>query len=84
VSCIFAGSARFQALFAFKFFVNIANYSWPMRQYLLPMIVALTITVAADELLFGGRFTLQPTRAAGETALQEFNYQLELLLRRVP
>jgi hypothetical protein len=55
-----------------------------MRQYLLAMGLALTVAVAADGLFFGGKFALQPSRSAGATALHQFNYQLDLLLRKVP
>jgi hypothetical protein len=39
---------------------------------------------AADEVLYGGANTVIPAKVAGSNAVNQFNYQLSLLLSKVP
>jgi hypothetical protein len=55
-----------------------------MRQFLIALFSGVMIATAADQLLFGGANTIVPAQIAGSNALNQFNYQLSLLLRKVP
>ena len=55
-----------------------------MRQFLIALFVGLIIATATDELLFAGAYTVVPAKIAGTNAVNQFNYQLSLLLRKVP
>jgi hypothetical protein len=55
-----------------------------MRQFLIALFTGLIITAATDELLYGGANTVVPAKIAGSNAVYQFNYQLSLLLSKVP
>jgi hypothetical protein len=55
-----------------------------MRQFLISLFSGLMIAVAADYVIFGGAHTQYTAKTVGGKALDEFNYQLNLLLRKVP
>jgi hypothetical protein len=55
-----------------------------MRQFLIALFAGLIITAAADELLYGGAYAVLPAKAAGSNAVNQFNYQLSLLLSKIP
>ena len=55
-----------------------------MRQFLIALFAGLIIAAAADEVLYGGANTVVPAKIAGSSAVNEFNYQLNLLLSKVP
>jgi hypothetical protein len=55
-----------------------------MRQFLIALFSGLIIAAAADELLYGGAYTIVPAKMAGSNAVNEFNYRLSLLLSKVP
>ena len=55
-----------------------------MRQFLIALFSGLIIAAAADEVLYGGAYTVVPAKIAGSNAVNEFNYQLSLLLSKVP
>jgi hypothetical protein len=55
-----------------------------MRQFLIALFFGLIITAAVDEVLYGGAYTVAPAKAAGSNAVKEFNYQLSLLLSKIP
>jgi len=55
-----------------------------MRQFLIALFAGLMIAAATDELLFSGAYTIIPAKIAGTNAVNQFNYQLSLLLQKVP
>ncbi|HEY1747227.1 MAG TPA: hypothetical protein VGG11_10770 [Xanthobacteraceae bacterium] len=55
-----------------------------MRQFLIALFAGLFIAAATDELLYGGTYTVVPAKVAGSNAVHEFNYQLSLLLSKIP
>jgi hypothetical protein len=55
-----------------------------MRQFLIALFSGLIIAAAADEVLYGGANTVVPAKIAGSKAVNQFNYQLDLLLSKVP
>ena len=55
-----------------------------MRQFLIALFSGLIIAAAADEVLYGGANTVIPAKVAGSNAVNEFNYQLSLLLSKLP
>jgi hypothetical protein len=55
-----------------------------MRQFLIALFFGLIIAAATDELLYGGAYTVVPAKVAGSNAVNEFNYQLSLLLSKLP
>ncbi|MGA3140857.1 MAG: hypothetical protein ABSD09_18570 [Xanthobacteraceae bacterium] len=55
-----------------------------MRQFLIALFSGLIITAVADQVLYGGANTVVPAKIAGSNAVNEFNYQLSLLLSKVP
>jgi hypothetical protein len=55
-----------------------------MRQFLIALFSGLIIATAADELLFAGANTVVPAKIAGSNAVNQFNYELSLFLRKVP
>jgi hypothetical protein len=55
-----------------------------MRQFLIALFFGLIIAAATDELLYGGANTVVPAKVAGSNAVNEFNYQLSLLLSKLP
>ncbi|HXL65445.1 MAG TPA: hypothetical protein VN938_10325 [Xanthobacteraceae bacterium] len=55
-----------------------------MRQFLIALFSGLIIAAAADEVLYGGANTVIPAKVAGSNAVNQFNYQLSLLLSKVP
>lgn len=56
----------------------------PMRQFLIALFAGLLITAVTDEVLYGGAYTIVPAKSAGSHAVNEFNYQLSLLLSKIP
>jgi hypothetical protein len=55
-----------------------------MRQFLIALFFGLIIAAVTDELLYGGANTVVPAKVAGSNAVNEFNYQLSLLLSKLP
>jgi hypothetical protein len=55
-----------------------------MRQFLIALFSGLIIAAAADELLYGGVNTVVPAKVAGSNAVNQFNYQVNLLLSKIP
>jgi len=55
-----------------------------MRQFLIALFSGLMIAAATDQLLFAGANTVVPAKIAGENAVNKFNYELSLFLRKVP
>jgi hypothetical protein len=55
-----------------------------MRQFLIALFSGLIIAAATDEVLYGGANTVVPAKIAGSNAVNQFNYQLSLLLSKVP
>jgi hypothetical protein len=55
-----------------------------MRQFLIALFLSLIIAAVADEVLYGGAYTVTPAKLAGTHAVNEFNYQISLLLSKVP
>jgi hypothetical protein len=55
-----------------------------MRQFLIALFLGLGITAAADEVLYGGAYAIAPAKVAGSNAVYQFNYQLSLLLSKIP
>ena len=55
-----------------------------MRQFLIALFSGLIIAAAADEVLYGGANTVIPAKVAGSNAVNQFIYQLSLLLSKVP
>jgi hypothetical protein len=55
-----------------------------MRQFLIALFAGLIITAVADEVLYGGANTVVPAKIAGTNAVNQFNYQLSVLLSKVP
>jgi hypothetical protein len=55
-----------------------------MRQFLIALFFGLIIAAVTDELLYGGANTVVPAKVAGSNAVNQFNYQLSLLLSKVP
>ena len=55
-----------------------------MRQFLIALFSGLMIATAADTLLYGGANMVVPAKIAGTNAVNEFNYQLSLLLSKLP
>ena len=55
-----------------------------MRQFLIALFSGLIIAAAADEVLYGGANTVIPAKVAGSNAVNQFSYQLSLLLSKVP
>lgn len=55
-----------------------------MRQFLITLFSGLIIAVLADQLLYGGVHTVVPAKTAGINAINQFNYQVSLLLSNLP
>jgi hypothetical protein len=55
-----------------------------MRQYLIALFFGLMIANVADALLYGSANIITPAKIAGTNAVDVFNYQLSLLLRKLP
>jgi hypothetical protein len=55
-----------------------------MRQFLIALFSGLMIAAATDQLLYGGAYTVVPAKIAGSNAVHQFNYQVSLLLSKVP
>ena len=55
-----------------------------MRQFLIATFLSLIITAALDEVFYGGAYTIAPAKVAGWNAVNQFNYQLDLLLNKIP
>jgi hypothetical protein len=55
-----------------------------MRQFLIALFLGLIIAAAADEVIYGGANTIVPAKVAGTHAVNEFNYQISLLLSKLP
>jgi hypothetical protein len=55
-----------------------------MRQFLIALFLSLIIAAAADEVLYGGAYTVVPAKLAGSNAVNEFNYQISLLVSKLP
>ena len=51
---------------------------------MIALFSGLMIAAAADQVLYGGANTVVPAKVAGSNALNQFNYQLSLLLSKVP
>jgi hypothetical protein len=55
-----------------------------MRQFLIALFFGLMIATAADTLLYGGVNTVVPAKIAGAGAVNQFQYQISLLLSKLP
>jgi len=55
-----------------------------MRQFLIALFSGLMIAAVTDQVLYGGANTVVPAKIAGTNAVNQFNYQLSLLLSKVP
>jgi hypothetical protein len=55
-----------------------------MRQFLIALFSGLMIAAATDQLLYGGANTVVPAKVAGTNAVNQFNYQVSLLLSKLP
>lgn len=55
-----------------------------MRQFLIALFSGLMLAAVTDQVLYGGANTVVPAKIAGSNAVNQFNYQLSLLLSKVP
>ena len=55
-----------------------------MRQFLIALFLGLFLTAVTDQLIYGGRYAISPAKMAGSNAVNQFNYQLSLLLSKIP
>jgi hypothetical protein len=55
-----------------------------MRQFLIALFSGLMIATAADAFLYGGANTILPAKIAGTSAVNQFHYQISLLLSKLP
>jgi hypothetical protein len=55
-----------------------------MRHFLIALFSGLIIATAADAFLYGGVNTVVPAKIAGTSAVNQFHYQVSLLLSKLP